>query len=257
MIFYIFGVGGVLAGILAWVVIRDRPSQHPSVSPEEAKLIESFYHAPTDKRATGSTFGELMRNPWLWVLCASWFFYIMSFWATLSWLPTYLVMARKSSILKSGLLASFPWALGAVGMIVLGWASDKIGKGYKANWYAACCIIAAPFMVFAVNTPSLTTCIVCFSIALFFIMPNVGIATVVPMNIFHQADVGKAHGIALAFSSIGGVVAPYLVGYVLEQTKSFNLAYYIFAVCSVIGGLCALVLHWKERQERKVRQVAV
>jgi len=255
-VFFIFGAGGILCGIVVWMMVRDKPAQHPSVSREEVELIESFYHAPTDKPATGSTFGQMMANPWLWVLCASWIFYIMGFWATLNWLPTYLVMARGSSILKSGVLASAPWVLGAIGMIVLGWASDKIGKGYKANWYAACCFIAAPFMALAVITPSLTLCIIYFSIALFFIMPCLAIATVVPMNLFHQEDVGKAHGIALTFSSIGGILAPYLVGIILEQTKSFNLAYYIFAGCSLIGGVCALMLHWKERQERSARELA-
>ncbi|MGA2025689.1 MAG: MFS transporter [Syntrophobacteraceae bacterium] len=254
MVFFIFGTGGIIAGIFTWVIVRDKPSQHLSVSAAEVELIESFYHAPSDRPATGSTFGQMMSNPWVWVLSVSWFFYIMSFWATLNWLPTYLVMARGSSIMKSGFLSSFPWILGAVGMIVLGWASDRFGKGYKANWYAANCFIAAPFMALAVITSSLVLCIVCFSIALFFIVPCLGIATVVPMNLFHQEDTGKAHGIALSFSSAGGILAPYLVGYILEQTKSFNLAYYIFAVCSVIGGLCALALHWKERQEKLVRE---
>ncbi|MGO9138115.1 MAG: MFS transporter [Syntrophales bacterium] len=254
-VFYIFGFGGVIIGVVVWIIVRDKPSQHPSVTPEEAAYIESHYHIPSGQAETGSTFTEMMKNPWVWVLSASWFFYIMSFWATLNWLPTYLVMARGSSILKSGFLSSVPWILGAAGMIIVGWVTDK-GKGYKANWYAFCCFIAAPFMTMAVITSSLELCLLFFSVALFFIMPCLGIATVVAMNLFHQNDAGKAHGVALTFSSAGGILAPYIVGYIVEQTHSFNLAYYIFSICSIIGGLCAVALHMRERQLRKERSGA-
>jgi len=69
------------------------------------------------------------------------------------------------------------------------------------------------------------------------------------MNMFHQRDVGKVMGLALASSSIGGIIAPYLMGYILEVTKSFVPAYYACAAATFMCGVTSLILFVRERNE--------
>lgn len=247
-VFYIFGFVGILAAAWCWWIVRDTPREHPSVSAEELKLIESHY-VQSKVSAKGSSLSQLIKDPWVWVMCLGWFFFAIAFWATLNWFPAYLVLARNTSILKSGYLASMPWALGVVGLLVLGKLSDKIGRGEKSNIIGISQVIAAPCIVLGVMTPSLEMCIVFFSIALFFIIPFIALFSTIPVNIYPLEDVAKVVGLTVAFSSAGGILAPSLMGYIVDVTKSFVIAYNICAASTLISGIMCLVLYKRERSE--------
>jgi len=211
-VFYIYGVAGIIASFVGWFIVTDSPAQHSCVSSEELKRIEASYASPV-AGVGGSTFGQLLRDRTLWVLSLSFFLMALAYWATLNWLPTYFVMARKTTILKSGYLSSLPWIVAFLGMVSLGWASDKIGKGYRGNWLAFSMIASVPFIAYAVVTPSVTVSLICFSVALFFNLGAIGLAVAFVHELWDRADVPKAHGMALAFMSLAGFVGPYLVGY--------------------------------------------
>ena len=106
---------------------------------------------------------------------------------------------------------------------------------------AICLFLMAPFTAYGVITPSLTVCIACFCISIFFIMGFLGIVYAVPMELFPRNDVAKASGIMLGCGSFAGVLSPTLVGYIVQYTNSFNAAYYVFAVMAVAGGLVSLL----------------
>lgn len=253
-VFYIFGIAGILASFVSWFIITDTPAEHSLVSPEELKLIEASYAPPATSSAAGSTFGELLRDRSVWLCAVAAFFMALAYWATLSWLPTYFVMARKTTILKSGYLSSLPWIVAFLGMVSLGWASDKIGKGYRGNWLAFSMFISVPFIAYAVITPSLMVSLVCFSVSLFFNLGAIGLIVAYFHEIWDRADVPKVHGMAQAAMSLAGFVGPYLVGYILEKTNSFSLAYYIFAGCAFFSGFVLFLLYIKEKQVRIIRQ---
>ena len=247
-VFYIFGVLGLVIAAVCWWIVRDTPREHKSVSKEELELIESYY-VKHQEAGKGSTFGQILKDPWVWVMSLAWFTFAIAFWATLNWFPAYLVLARGTSILKSGYLSSAPWAVGIIGFLVLGKLSDKLGHGEKSNILGFGQIIAAPCIVFGVMTPDLTTCIVFFSIALFFIIPFIALFSAMPVNMYPQEDVAKVVGMTVAFSSAGGIIAPSLMGYIVDVTKSFEIAYYVCAASTLLSGILCLIVWKKEREE--------
>jgi ACS family glucarate transporter-like MFS transporter len=75
-VFFAFGVLGLVIAALSWVIVRDRPEDHPSMSPEELKVIKEsqLLHKCGDiADAPGSTMRELMGNPNVWILSILYF----------------------------------------------------------------------------------------------------------------------------------------------------------------------------------------
>lgn len=249
-VFYIFGVAGIIIAIISWKVLKDSPTDHPSVSEEEKDLITASY-LTSGVQTGASTYGQLLRNPSVWTLAIVFFALATVFWANLNWLPTYFIKARGSSLIKSGFYASAPWAAAFVGLFVMGWLSDHVGRGFRSNWIAAAFFLAAPVIVYAVNTPSLELCILFFCVALFLNMGAMGLMYAVQSNLFDKANVAKVAGIVVAAGSVAGIASPYLVGIILEYTGSFNIAYYIFAATSVVAGIFGLILFKQEKEIRK------
>jgi len=252
-VFFMYGAFGILITYISWRLIRNRPQEHPRISTEEIDIINTSIHRHEGAcrlTATGSTVMQLLSNPWLWVMSIIYFCAAIVFWANLNWLPTYFIKARGSSLLKSGFISVIPWIAGALGAFFYGWLSDHFGK-IRAVWLAIGFFVMSPFIGYAVITPSLNVCLVCFVIAVFLNMGCLGLMYAIPMEIFAPADVAKASGIMLGWGSFSGIISPTLVGFIVDSTNSFNAAYYIFAVVSVLGGLLSLPLIVKEKARLK------
>ena len=155
--------------------------------------------------------------------------------------------------LKSGYFSALPWFAGLLGLLVLGPLSDKIGKKYRGNWMAACQFLSVPFTAYAVITPSIMISLICFSISLFFIVGSMAVGSALIWELFDRADVAKAYGMLAAWMTAAGIVAPYLLGFILEKTHSFNIAYYIFSGSAFLAGIVAIVLHVREKNLRAYR----
>lgn len=254
-VFYAFGVLGLAIAALSWVIVRDRPEDHPSMSPEELKVIKDsqLLHGRRDiTDAPGSTMRELMSNPSVWILSILYFAAAMYLWGNLNWLPTYFSKARGSNLMASGVYAAIPMACATVGLFVLGWVSDRFGK-HRSVWLALTLFSAVPFTIVGVKATSLSGCLWGFSLATFFCFGSYGIIYTLPMEIFERGDAPKVTGIMLAWSSLAGIIAPILVGYILQRTQSFDYAYYVFAGLVFVAGCLSLVLLAKERTLRLQR----
>jgi sugar phosphate permease len=258
-VFFLYASFGLLVAYISWILLRNRPEEHPKISKQELNLIKSCIdeHEGADRlKATGSTVSQLLRNPWTWVISILYVCTASVFWVNLNWLPTYFVNARGSGLLKSGFISAVPWVAGAMGAFFYGWLSDHFGK-IRGVWLAVAYFIMAPFIALAVNTPSLTNCLLFFVIAVFLNMGCLGLLYAIPMEIFAPPDVGKASGIMLGWGSASGVLAPTIVGFIVQYTNSFNAAYYVFALVSVLGGLLSFALIAKERATLREKTMAL
>jgi sugar phosphate permease len=253
-VFYIFGVAGLVVALLNWMILRDQPEDHASISKQELELIKSSivqHDGSAALNAPGSTLIGLLKNPLVWIICAVYFAILMFMWGNLNWLPTYYMKARGSSLLKSGIFSSIPWIGAAIGPLILGWLSDRsIFIKTRAGWVTLSLFAIVPTVVYAVITPDIYVSLVCFTIASFFAMAAMGQMFALAMEIFERANVAKVSGIMLAWGSLAGIIAPSLIGFVLQVTNSFDYAYYIFGTIAFIGGCLSFVL---VRQEKDVR----
>jgi sugar phosphate permease len=259
-VFYIFGIVGIIAAVLNWIIMRDQPEDHPSISKTELDLIKSSivqHDGLAALNAPGSTLMGLLKNPLVWAISAVYFAILMFMWGNLNWLPTYFMKARGSSLLKSGIFSSIPWIGAAVGPLILGWLSDRsFFIKTRAGWVALSLFVIVPTVVYAVITPDLYVSLACFTIASFFAMAAMGQMFALAMEIFERANIAKVSGIMLASGSLAGIIAPSLIGFVLEATNSFNNAYYFFGATAFVGGCLSFILIRKEKVVRRDKSAA-
>ncbi|MGV8059651.1 MAG: MFS transporter [Smithellaceae bacterium] len=246
-VFFVYGAVGILMGFVTWKIIRDNPAEHPSVSKAEVDLIKNsqVIQPTTGGKSLGLV--RILKIPWTWLFLLILFCLSMTFFGQVNWLPMYFIKGRGTGYMFSGAMASVPWAVALVGIFVISWLASRTLK-YRGYWIFICLFAVAPCLAYAVMTPSLTLCVVLFSVAMFF---NMGVQTLihsVPMNIYAPEDYPIASGVFIGMSSFAGMMAPYLMGYILDVTGSFNVAYYILAGLSAIGGISGLVVVKAEKR---------
>jgi len=258
-VFYIFGVAGFIMAALNWFILHDKPQEHPSITKDELESIETSiakYDGEETLSAQGSSFVDLIKNPAVLVICGVYIIIPMFLWGNLNWLPTYFVQARGSSLLQSGIYSAMPFLGATLGPLVLGWLSDRrILIRMRASWVCLALFVMVPTVLIAVSTESLIISLVCFTIACFFDMAAMGMMFTLVIEIFEKANVAKVTGMMLGSGTIGGIIAPILMGYVLQATNSFNIAYYIFAAIALIGGLLSIFIIRKEKQANQLKSL--
>lgn len=103
--------------------------------------------------------------------------------------------------------------------------------------------MSIPLIAYVFLTPSLNMSLFCFSIALFFIVGSQGVGSAVIWELWDRIDVSKAYGLSVTRMVVAGAIASYLMGYIVEVTGSFALAYYLFAGGAFLSGISAPILH--------------
>jgi sugar phosphate permease len=245
-VFVVFGIVGFLLTIILFVLVRDRPEQHPRMSQVELHLIKTK-QAEAGIKADKSqlTTLDLLKSPLVWALGLSMFTISLGFWGNINWLPTYFIQARNDNIMNAGINSSIPYMAMAVGVLVFGKLADS-GKGLKGRWLALCTIAMVPFIIIGVLSPTTELCLVFFSISNFFYGGATCMGPAYEITMWKPEDVSPVHGFALTISTCAGIVAPILVGVILDTWGSFNLVYYIFTASTAISAIPALYLFRQE-----------
>lgn len=131
--FYVMSPIGFLVAAWWYWYGRDRPGQHPRITPEELRLIEGGRGEAAADRKSGWQRMLLNRDMLLLAgayFCMNYVFYIFS-----NWLPKYLVEGRGFSLeSEGGWLYSLPFVTGAVFAALGGIACDLLCVRIGPKW---------------------------------------------------------------------------------------------------------------------------
>lgn len=259
-LFYIFTVFGFIVICILWLIIKDSPRNHRWVFPEERKLIEDTLEEERIKKAYAPgeiasrwEIMQLLRDPYLWLMAIGYFTAITMWWANLTWLPGYLVKEKGFTILKSGYWSSFPFLMGAFGLMCGGFITDRLLKGRRVPEIFLFQLLAPPLVFIAVGSTNNAVMVTAFAISMFFTCGAVGQWWPLPMELFTRKLAGTASGIMSGIGTIGAIIAPVLLGYVFDMTKSFYWGFGIIAIITFIGAFISLtILAHEKRIHQKV-----
>jgi ACS family glucarate transporter-like MFS transporter len=120
---------GSAAAVVWYAIARDRPSEHPSVSPAERAYIGA---------GSGQRLRPLTALPWrvilrdrnVMCLTASYFCYGYSAWVFLAWFFIYLNTVRGMDLRSSALYGALPGLGMAMGSALGGFANDRLCRLY-------------------------------------------------------------------------------------------------------------------------------
>ncbi|MGV8057002.1 MAG: MFS transporter [Smithellaceae bacterium] len=254
-LFYVTAAFGVVVIVICNLFMRSTPQEHPGVSKEELAEIETAHEK--ERIRTGQTAGDkatkqdyiqFFKSPYIWLTALGFLTTYMLWWANLSWLPGYLVKEKGMTVLKSGFWSSFPFLIGALGLISAGHITDKFFKGRRIP-YIIMCKIVGPILVFlAISAASDMAMIIFFAASMFFTAAALAMYYPFTMDSYPQKLMATAIGFITFIGGIGALFAPVILGKVYDMTKSFYWGFGALAIILFIGALIAVPLFFQERR---------
>lgn len=148
-VMFIYGSAGLLVALLFWVVVRDRPNQHPWCNAAEQSHINSGRPAnPASTNVSQEAFPwkPMLSDVSLWMYC------VMQIGTNIGWvflvtnLPQYLLDVHKVPIVERGLMTSVPIFVGIAGMLAGGPFTDWITRRMGVRWGRAIPMSATRFL---------------------------------------------------------------------------------------------------------------
>jgi MFS transporter, ACS family, glucarate transporter len=258
----VYGLAGVVAALVFWLGVRDRPGLHPACNQGEVRLIESGQHpgsglTPTRSASEGpplprvSDSGKsrslpllsLLRSGSLWLSSISQFATNLGWVFLITWFPRYLAEVHRVPVLERGWMASLPLLLGMAGMLAGGWVTDRLTRRVGLRWgralpmgltrfagaaaFAACVLLHSPWSVTA------ALCVVA-------ITTDLG----VPAVWAFMQDVGGRHvgsvlGWGNMWGNVGAAVSPVLLNLAIDA-KRWDVCFLGCAVAFLVAGIAAL-----------------
>lgn len=230
--FLLEGSPAIVLGILAALLLIDRPEDAKWLSAEERARIAQDVEAPV--AGSSHRLGAVLRDPRVYALALVYFSVMAGLYILGFWLPGMIKGYGVTDPLHIGLLTAVPYLAGGVGMIVIGRHSDAVGE---RRWHlASCMVLAACALVACTWVPGqLVPGLVTLSVAAVGLYASMPLFWTIPTR--YLGGQAAAGGIALinSLALFGGFTSPTVLGAVKASTGSLDLGLYVFAGALTLG----------------------
>ncbi|HEX4629937.1 MAG TPA: MFS transporter [Chthoniobacterales bacterium] len=241
-LFLLEGIPAVALGIATLFFLPDRPSEARWLPPDEREWIvarlaeERAAKAHSDKM----TIWQALRHPAVLILTAGLFFTYTGGYAFWSWEPTMLQRFTSWSVLRVSWFALLIFGSGLVGMLLLGWSSDRTRE---RRWHFAIPqLIAALALVAWFFLPHTNAVLVTlFTLLGFGTVAYLPSFWSLPSAFLTSSAAAAAVGFINCTASIGGYFGPKVVGELSQRTGSFDWGFVFMAVCLLIASVLVLL----------------
>lgn len=235
--FIIEGGITVVLGALAWFVLADKPATASFLSDtEKTVLIQALAQAPAGgaQGAHSSKALAILRSPVTLALSFVYFAIVMSMVVLNYWAPSLIKDAIGGTTGSIALYSAGLYAVGALGMIMLGWLSDRYQR--RRAFVAGALVIGA--LAYGLIASQLTAGFGAYYtlvFAAFFTYGAMPVFWSIPASVMsrQQAAVGIAAISALA--NVAGMVGPAVIGWSKGATGHYSAGIYLLSTCMVLA----------------------
>lgn len=237
--FISMGIVGLLLAVV-WYLFYREPHQTSVSAAEQADIGSDDAGAA---RITFRSWLALFAHVPTWGMILGFFGACYVGWIYLTWLPTYLEMARGLSVAATGLTASIPFFAGFVGSVFGGVVSDWLGGRGVAPIRSRKIPIVVGLLggtVFTAVTavaPSAAAAIACVACAEFFLSATTGMAWSMTTAVAPKNSVASLGSIQNFGGYIGAALAPAITGFIVQATRSFVPALLVGAAIALVAAL--------------------
>lgn len=234
------GVPAAVLPIAVLTLLPDNPTKASWLTEEEKDWLWQELEQDRERGSGKPTasIAKAFTNP---IILALGFIYFADTGANLGlsmFLPQ-IIKAQGFSNLQTGFLSSIPYITGCVGMLTVGYLSDR----YKERkWHLiACLMMIAIGLGTAGYLENSVGAIVAISFATLGIMGAKGPFWPIPSA--YLTGAGAAAGIALinSMGNLGGFAGPYMVGFAKRLTNSFSGGLYALALMTFLGAIVTII----------------
>ena len=237
--FVVQGIPAIIWAVAWFILIRDKPTEANWLSHNEKTALAEALAAEQSAKPNMVNYGQVFRSPNVLKLSGWLFFQSIGFYGFLMWLPS-ILHSSSISMSQTGYLASLPYGLAVVFMLIAGWLSDRLQK-------------RVPFIVFPILVAG-----ACFlALALlgthhfwlaYCLLTAAGVCMYIPFGSFFasipdvlpSSMVGGATGMVNCIGSLGAFLGAYAVGFLNGITESTQSSYYLMAACLGLSAMFGL-----------------
>jgi ACS family tartrate transporter-like MFS transporter len=261
-LFLLEGVPSVLVGLAVLRFLPDRPRNAGWLRPEEREWLEARLQAERDGSGAArdgasstpasdgaashdaashvASLRRALADPMVWWLGLSYFLLIVPLYGFALWLPQLIKASGDFTNFEVGVITAIPYAVAAVGMVLVGRRSDRTGERYL--YLALPALAGAGGFLAVTRAGSPGVLVAALSLTAFGVLGWLGPFWALPTAFLREQ--AAAGGIALinSMGAFGGFVGPYLIGRVKQNTGLFTpglllLAGSLLAAAALAGGL--------------------
>ncbi|WP_176047700.1 MFS transporter [Burkholderia sp. BCC1644] len=238
---WLFVVEGLPSSVLGLVALRfldDRPDDARWLSDaDKAALRAAHVHAESGSPDV-NTARPLLAHSDFWLLCAANFAIAAAGYALVFWMPVILHRGGLHGAMQIGLLSALPYLCGIVGMLAMGWRTERRRewRGHGAVAMLACAAALAG-LASATGTSHLMIAL-CVAVAThaaalpaFWVLPGLALP---------KRSMAVAIAAITMSGAIGGFASPFLMGVLNTATGSMRGGLYFNAVLLVAGAIALL-----------------
>ncbi len=244
------GVGFIW--VIFWKLYYEKPQKHPKVSEAELEFINSDAEEPMDDTQKPVNWFKLFKIRQTWAFVFGKMFTDPIWWFFLYWLPSYFSERFHLDLKKPSIELMVVYTATTIGSIGGGYLSGfLINKGwtvFKARKTAMFSFALAVVPVFfAQYCTNIWQAVGLIALAMAAHQAWSANIFTTASDMFPRKAISSVVGIGSMAGSVGGILFPLLVGYLLDTYKqqgNVNIGYnIIFIVCSVAYLLAWLMMH--------------
>jgi sugar phosphate permease len=247
-LFLLEGIPAVILGIATLFFLPDRPNQARWLRVEESDWITARLAEEREAKAHAQhmTLWQTLRHPAVLILTIGLFFTYSGGYAFWFWEPTMLQRLTGWSILHVSWMAALVFGAGLIGMLVLGWNSDRT---HERRWHFAIpqLIAALALCAWLFVPQSNGGLVLVFALIGFGTTAYLPSFWALPSAFLTSSAAAAAIGFINCVASIGGFVGTKIVGELSQRTGSFNGGFIFMIACWTIASVLVLLCP-RERQ---------
>ena len=232
-IFFIWSIPLIVAAVLAWFIIKDEPN----VNLRPGKVVRD-----------GASASWMLRDRALWLVALMLFALCIQFYVWVGWTPA-LMMLKGATPELASLIASIRGWITIPVIFLVPFISYKVG-------------LRKPFLIIS---PLILTLASIWAIFIdlswsWLLMIIVGIQSsgsfsmilALPAELVPEEQVGAASGMVLSFGYIGGLIGPWLAGYIFDISGKLDIPLLFLSGVALVWTIIAVFMpETGQRSEKK------
>ncbi|MBU9206004.1 MFS transporter [Burkholderia multivorans] len=250
-LFFLEGLPAVIAGIVAYFYLIDRPQDAGWLTDEQKRLVIGALDEDNRNKPHGApgTLLAALRDPRVYVIAAGWATVPICGTILNYWTPMLIKQAGVSNLLQIGLMSALPYIVGAIAMLFIARSSDL---RLERRWHFVAVTTAGAagavlLTLVARNWPAAIGCLSLVSISYF---AAAAIIWTIPPTYLKGAAAAGGIGVISSLGQVGAFFAPIVLGWVKTVSGSFSAGILLVALFTFVGGIAVFAGVPRERQQR-------
>jgi len=242
-LFLLEGIPAVILGVVTLFVLPNRPNEVRWLGADERDWLVSKLEEERRAKAhvEHMSIWQALRDPPVLILTTGLFFTYTGGYAFWFWMPTMLQrLTGWTDVVRIGWIGAIPFIGGLVGMLALGWSSDRTRE---RRWhFAAPQLTAAVALIALLAFPHSNPLLVAlFTLVGFGTVAYLPAFWALPSAFLSASAAAAAVGFINCTASIGGFFGPKMIGDISQRSGSFNGGFAVMIACFVIASVLVLI----------------